>query len=90
MSKPAIGYYVNAGTQVMDGPFDTQDDAVEHLQRMCGEYPTPELLKQFLTHFDGEMMDLVKLEDGTVINGHVVRGMMTATEDTTPDPYSAV
>jgi hypothetical protein len=90
MAIAKIGFYIMAGQQIMDGPFDTQNDAVEFLQQMCGPYATPELLKQFLAYFDGKMLGLVKLEDGTVINGHVARSMMTATEDTTPDPYQEV
>jgi len=53
----------------MDGPFNKQKDAEEHLASMCGEFATPELLQQFLTHFNGLVMDLVKDGDGNVING---------------------
>lgn len=73
MKTPKIGYYIMSGQRIMDGPFDSQNEAEEWLAQMCGSWSTPELLAQFLTHFDGKMLDLVKDSTGQVIDGNLVR-----------------
>ena len=78
MTQPKAGYYIMAGQRIMDGSFDQQQEAEEFLHQMCGDYATPELLAQFLAHFDGKVLDLVKDENGEVINGHLARERMKA------------
>jgi len=76
-NKPYVGFYIMANQQIMDGPFDTKTAAIEHLKIMCGEWASPELLSQFLAHFDGQILELVKDENGEVINGHLIRERFT-------------
>lgn len=58
----------------VDGPFDTPEQAIEHLGSMCGEYTTPELLGQFIVTLDDatNSVGLYKI-DGEVIDGWWVR-----------------
>lgn len=71
------GYYVMSSLYIeeADGPFDTQEEAKDHLLIMCGDYASPELLRQFLVFFNEETQDLkmVKDESGRVINGEILR-----------------
>lgn len=76
VKMPEIGYYIMSGQRLSDGPFETQREAEEFLAQMSGKWATPELLAQFLARFDGTILDLVKDENGTVINGELMRERM--------------
>ena len=69
MAKWVTGYYIMHGLLVQDGPFDTQDAAIELLK-------TKEELAQYVGYFDGKEMKAVKAEDNQVINGHTVKRML--------------
>jgi len=59
-----------SGLRIMDGPFPSRSEAEEYLSQMTDEWASPELLEQYLAKFDGDKLDLVKDEFGSVINGH--------------------
>lgn len=53
-----------------DGPFDNQDEAVEHLKQFINEDRTfsPEMLRMIVAHFKDGMLHMVKV-DGHPLNG---------------------
>jgi hypothetical protein len=89
MKQPKIGFYIMSGQRVMDGPFDNQQEAEEFLAKMCGPWSTPELLAQFLAHFDGKMLDLVKDGDNKVIDGYSVRHRQAAYISSLDDDFAS-
>lgn len=56
------------------GPFNTQNEAINHLSLFAHEYSSPEMLKMTLVFFDGQQLNLVKTENGTIINGNTLIG----------------
>lgn len=68
MAKRKMGYYILHGLLIQDGPFDTQDAAIELLK-------TKEELAQYVGHFDGKMK-AVRTEDNQIINGHTIKRML--------------
>ena len=74
MKKPSNGYYLMAGQQISDGPFDSLSGAVDTLLDLCPVgFTPPERLTMFVASFDGQALDLVKDENGEVINGDLAQ-----------------
>lgn len=70
---PDIGYYVTSDVVHADGPFDTVEQAIDHLADMvCHNYTSPELMDQIVVVSDGTMLDIAKI-NGERINGRWVR-----------------
>jgi hypothetical protein len=72
--KPSNGYYLMAGQQISDGPFSTLEGAADCLLALCPiGFTPPERLGMFVACMDGMALDLVKDENGEVINGDLVQ-----------------
>jgi len=65
-----------------DGPFDTAREAVQHMAVLCGEYTTPEMVNSaVLTYFSNDMLDLLKDDNGSPINGNQIYWKNTIWKD---------
>ena len=72
--NPNMQYWVTSPGSLNnpDGPFDTPEEAMQFLFRMCGDYTTPELLSQVVITSQSGVLDLYKI-DGEVVDGHWLR-----------------
>ena len=53
-----------------DGSFDAIQEAIEHLVQLCGDNASPEMVNSaVITHFQNNMLDLVKDDNGLPIDG---------------------
>lgn len=74
MNRPSDGYYLMAGQQISDGPFSTLEGAADLLLTLCPIGCTPpERLGMVMACMDAAVLDLVKDENGEVINGDLVQ-----------------
>jgi len=56
-----------------DGPFDNIQEVCDHMAVLCGEYTTPEMLHSaVVTHFKNNVLDLVKDDNGSPVNGNQI------------------